>query len=247
MRDATDPAARRLRPPLTSSSWSHLTALSRWMEIQAEEAARRRPGFRVLDVGCGIKPYLPLFEGRAGEYLGVDIGEGTAAELRGTVEDIPVEDASFDLVVCNQVMEHCLDPGKAVRELRRVVAPGGRVLVSTHGVAVYHPAPYDHWRWTHTGLVHLFRQHGNWRSVEVAPAVGTASSLASILGFYVAQATRGRGRRALGRAAVAGLNRLGRTIDRRMPQLTELRPGTLFTNYHLVADAPSSRTVSNSE
>ena len=42
------------------------------------------------------------------------------AELKGTVEDIPVGDAAFDVVLCTQVLEHCADPDQAVRELRRV-------------------------------------------------------------------------------------------------------------------------------
>ena len=47
-----------------------------------------------------------------------------AAELLGPVEALPVEDASFDVVLCTQVLEHCDDPAQAVRELRRVTAPG---------------------------------------------------------------------------------------------------------------------------
>ena len=48
--------------------------------------------------------------------------------LDGTIESIPAEDASFDLVLCTQVLEHCDDPAQGVRELRRVTKPGGRVL-----------------------------------------------------------------------------------------------------------------------
>ena len=120
--------------------------------------ARRRPSsqagppVRVLDVGCGVKPYYPFFAGVASEYVGVDVVENPAAELLGPVEALPVADASFDVVLCTQVLEHCDDPAQAVRELRRVTAPGGRVLASTHGVQVYHPSPVDYWRWTHEGL-----------------------------------------------------------------------------------------------
>ena len=73
------------------------------------------------------------------------------------VEALPVEDSSFDVVLCTQVLEHCDDPDQAVRELRRVTRPGGRVLASTHGVQVYHPSPEDYWRWTHTGLTRSVR------------------------------------------------------------------------------------------
>ena len=79
---------------------------------------------------------------------------------------------SFDVVLCTQVLEHCDDPAQAVRELRRVTAPGGRVLASTHGVQVYHPSPEDYWRWTHAGLRRLFTEHASWESVEVRAGGG---------------------------------------------------------------------------
>jgi SAM-dependent methyltransferase len=85
------------------------------------------------DVGCGPKPYYPFFADRASEYIGVDVVENPAAELLGSVEDLPVPDASFDLVLCTQVLEHCDDPAQAVRELRRVTAPGGKVRSSACG------------------------------------------------------------------------------------------------------------------
>jgi SAM-dependent methyltransferase len=95
----------------------------------------------VLDVGCGVKPYYPWFEPYVSEYVGLDIGGNPNAELEGTIESIPAEDASFDLVLCTQVLEHCDDPAQGVRELRRVTKPGGKGACSTHGVMVYHPAP----------------------------------------------------------------------------------------------------------
>ena len=85
------------------------------------------------------------------------------ADLHGSIDAIPVEDASFDLVLCLQVLEHVPDPAAAIRELRRVVRPGGRVLLTTHGVYPYHPNPEDLWRWTHEGLEHCSAQTANGR------------------------------------------------------------------------------------
>jgi SAM-dependent methyltransferase len=138
----------------------------------------------VLDVGCGIKPYEPLFAPFAASYVGVDV-ENPAADLIGTVEQIPVGDESQDVVLCTQVLEHALDPAKAVAELWRVTAPGGRVLASTHGVQVYHPSPHDYWRWTHEGLHRLFSQNAEWEALDVRPAGGTASCLGMLLGTFV--------------------------------------------------------------
>src|SRR5206468_144691 len=145
------------------------------------EAYAEIGSYRVLDVGCGEKPYEPLFAPFATSYVGVDPVENPHADVRGSVEALPVDDGSFDLVLCNQVLEHCDDPRRAVSELRRATAPGGRVLASTHGVMPYHPSPTDYWRWTHAGLEKLFAENGGWSSVRVTPASGTTACIGMII------------------------------------------------------------------
>ena len=196
-----------------------------------------RGAYRVLDVGCGVKPYYPWFEPYAAEYVGLDIAENEAADLQGTIESIPAEDASFDVVVCTQVLEHCDDPARGVRELRRVVRPAGRVLLSTHGVQVYHPAPHDLWRWTHEGLERLFLTNGTWSSVSVQPSVGTAATLAILLSTYIDLAARRAHVRPVGRALVRALHAGAAALDARAAVLREPGPGTLHANYHVTAVA----------
>ncbi len=223
------PGDERRRPPMSSPTWAVRAPLAAWLE---EQAAAGEGGYRVLDVGCGPKPYYPFFAERASEYVGVDVVENPAAELRGSVESLPVPDASFDVVLCTQVLEHCDDPAQAVRELRRVTAPGGRVLASTHGVQVYHPSPEDYWRWTHAGLARLFREQAEWESVEVTAGAGTATCLAMLLGTYVEIALR---RTPLARGPVWLLNRAGAALDARFRVLREPVPGSLIANFHVVA------------
>jgi len=227
------PGGNRRNPPASSSTWVVRAALARWLQQQAGELASRAP-LRILDVGCGVKPYFPFFAPLLGEYVGVDVVENPAAELIGPVEALPVADGSFDLVLCTQVLEHTDDPAKAVRELHRVTSPGGRVLASTHGVQVYHPSPGDYWRWTHTGLERLFSENAEWSAVAVTPAAGTASGLAMLVGTYVEIALR-RSRAA--RGPVWLLNRGGAALERRNPSLREPLPGSLIPNFHIVADA----------
>src|SRR3954471_22821133 len=118
------PGAERRDPPRSSPTWVVRHALAAWLRAQASDL-ERGDGVRVLDVGCGVKPYFPFFAKAASDYIGVDVVENPAAELLGPVEALPVPDASFDVVLCTQVLEHCDDPAQAVRELRRVTAPGG--------------------------------------------------------------------------------------------------------------------------
>jgi SAM-dependent methyltransferase len=226
-----------LDPPRSMTTYAVRGPLVRWLREQAEDAHGTLGRYRVLDVGCGTKPYEPLFGAYASSYVGVDPFDNPCAELRGSVEALPVEDRTFDVVLCNQVLEHCDDPAQAVRELMRVTASGGRVLASTHGVMPYHPAPTDYWRWTHAGLEKLFRENGAWGSVTVKPASGTTACIAMIMSMNLNLALRRVHLRALAGPLVAVLNGVAETIDSHSPRLRSPgQGGTLFANFHVVAE-----------
>jgi len=212
-------------------TWSVREPLARW--LQAEGASAR--GLRVLDVGCGVKPYRPFFTDAA-EYVGIDLPGNPHADLIGSADRLPVEDAAFDVVLCLQVLEHVDDPEAVVRELRRATRPGGRLLLSTHGVQRYHPAPVDHWRWTHTGLERMLDRAGPWRSVTVTPGAGTAACLGMLLASYVA--LLGKRLHAVWAMSliVSVINRTAAALDARVGSLHELRAGALVANYHVVAE-----------
>ena len=226
----------RLSPPRSLPTYAVRAPLVRWLADEAHDAYATLGRYRVLDVGCGQKPYEPLFAPYAGSYVGVDPVDNPRAELKGSVEDLPVEDASFDVVLCSQVLEHCDDPARAVSELRRVTAPGGRVLVSTHGVMSYHPSPTDYWRWTHAGLEKVFVENGVWRSVRVRPASGTTACLGMLLAMYVDLGLRRAHLGLLARPLVAGINVVAEAIDSGSTRLREPGPGVLFANFHVTAE-----------
>lgn len=131
---------------------ARLEALAQRLEIPA--------GGSVLDFGCADTPYRHFF-GPGIEYVGADIAGNPHAtvDLRpdGT---LPLEDGCFDAVLSTQVLEHVLDPRVYVAEAFRVLRPGGRLLLSTHGVFPYHPDPDDYWRWTGAGLQRQVTQAG---------------------------------------------------------------------------------------
>jgi SAM-dependent methyltransferase len=218
-----------------SPTYAVRAPLEAWLEREARRAATDFGAFRVLDVGSGTKPYFPYFEPHAREYVGVD-ARNPAADVLGSVESLPLPDGAFEVVLCTQVLEHCADPPQAVRELRRVTAPGGRVLASTHGVQVYHPAPDDLWRWTHAGLERLFRENAEWASVSVRPGSGTAACLGMLVSHFIDLLAARLGLRRPTRGLVATINAAAEAIDRRSAHLREPVPGTIFANYHVVAE-----------
>lgn len=116
-------------------------------------------GARVVDFGCGAKPYRSAF-GPDADYIGADLpgNEDADVEIRDGVVDLP--DASVDLVLSTQVLEHVPDPDAYLREAQRLLRPGGRLLLTTHGVMFYHPHPTDFWRWTTDGLTQIVSRAG---------------------------------------------------------------------------------------
>jgi SAM-dependent methyltransferase len=226
------PGRDHREPSAGIPGWTIRRPLADWLRDEGARAA----GLRVLDVGCGVKPYYPYFASAA-SYVGVDVQDNPAADVHGPVEALPLEDGSFDVVLCTQVLEHVEDPTAAVRELHRVTAPGGRVLASTHGVMVYHPNPVDLWRWTHSGLERLFRTC-DWAEVSVRPGAGSAACLAMLTGTYLHLLAKRCHAPALARPAIAALNRLAVALDARVALLREPVPGALFANLHVVAVKP---------
>src|SRR5262249_24612505 len=143
------------------------------------------------------------------------------------------EDASYDIVLCSQVLEHVDDPVQAVRELARALRPGGRLLLTTHGTYYYHPLPGDYWRWTHAGLEKVLRDNGEWAAVNVTPASGTTACIAMLLNIYIDLAARRAHVGALAKPVVAALNVAAAAIDGRSASLRGPAPGSLHANYHV--------------
>jgi SAM-dependent methyltransferase len=228
-----------LDPPRSMPTYPVRAPLVRWLREEAARAHEDLGSYRVLDVGCGMKPYQPVFSRYAASYVGVDPVENPRAELLGSVEDLPVDDGSFDVVLCNQVLEHCVDPALAVRELGRVTAPGGRVLASTHGVMPYHPSPTDYWRWTHAGLAKLFTDNGSWASIRVTPGSGTTACLGMLVSINLDLFFRRVHAGFAARPLVSTINGVAEAIDARAPRLREpAQGGTLFANFHVLAEVP---------
>jgi SAM-dependent methyltransferase len=118
---------------------------------------------RLLDVGCGTKPYRPLFQ--VDSYVGLDIDSETtrrqgSADMLYDGGRFPFDDASFDAVLCNQVLEHIFEPQAFLQEIRRVLRPGGRLLLTVPFVWDEHEQPWDYARYSSFGLKALLEGQG---------------------------------------------------------------------------------------
>ena len=97
--------------------------------------AAASPSAHVVDIGCGEEFILQHLKGRVGRLTGVDMESRKHPYDELKLADIqfamPLADASADLAVCKFVFEHLGQPEKAAREIRRILAPGGRAIVLT--------------------------------------------------------------------------------------------------------------------
>jgi SAM-dependent methyltransferase len=115
-------------------------------DLQAGERSR------ILDYGAAESPYRDFFPSTA-TYVAADLPGNPHADLTLAADGtLPAPDDSFDAILSTQVLEHVPDPARYLAEAHRLLRPGGRILVSTHGVFIYHPDPEDYWRWTAAGL-----------------------------------------------------------------------------------------------
>ncbi len=133
------------------------------------ERARYVKG-RILDLGCGEQSYRNLFS-YVEQYIGLDIPPNAKADVYGDGMELPFRDASFDTVLCNQVLEHVPEPSRLMAEVARVLKEGSILLLTTPQTWGLHMEPHDYYRYTKYGLIYLASQSG-LEVIEVVPTCG---------------------------------------------------------------------------
>lgn len=121
---------------------------------------------RLLDLGCGNQPYRPFLP-KGVEYIGLDFPSTQQSPDRrvrpavyGDGRVLPFADQSFDAVLCTQVLEHVDRPETVVREIGRVLKPGGLGLLSVPFFYNLHMEPHDFFRFSPYGIKSLLEGNG---------------------------------------------------------------------------------------
>jgi SAM-dependent methyltransferase len=123
-------------------------------------------GSRILDVGAGGRRITP-------GVVTCDAVPGPETDHVGDIHDLPIPDHSFDCVFCTGTLEHVRDPHRAIREIERVLKPGGLVHVDVPFIQGYHADPTDYWRFTLDGLKLLCQGFEELASgVHIGPTCG---------------------------------------------------------------------------
>lgn len=118
---------------------------------------------RMLDVGAGLKPYAPVYSRYFSECISIDVPyslHDLDVDFYGPADNLPFEDATYDCVLCTEVLEHLPDPLAAMREISRVLKPGGHAFVTTPFLVSLHEMPYDFYRYTPSALKDMAEKTG---------------------------------------------------------------------------------------
>ena len=165
-----------------SSLVSNEIILAELHALLAREFSDRRNG-SMLDLGAGLKPYAVVYEPYFSTCVSVDHPHSQHAievDILASADALPIEDASFDFVLCTEVLEHCPDPAAVLAEIRRVLRPGGVVLLTTPFMVALHEMPFDFYRYTPSALELMA---GNAR-LELESIVTRGDYLAVAMSFF---------------------------------------------------------------
>ena len=149
-------------------------------EVEIEDAvarfARELPqGARVLDAGAGEGKYAHYFTRQ--RYCGVDLAVGDVSwdysrlDAIADLSELPFRSGVFAAALNIVTIEHLRDPGRALSEIARTLAPGGPLLIAAPHEWEVHQSPHDYFRYTRHGLVYLLESNG-YEVVEMRAAGG---------------------------------------------------------------------------
>jgi ubiquinone/menaquinone biosynthesis C-methylase UbiE len=133
---------------------------------------------RLLDIGCGNKPYQSWTKDRVSEYLGCDIVQSSSnkVDILCEANNIPLENNNFETIISTQAIEHIEDYQGMINEAHRLLKSGGYFILSGPSYWHLHEEPYDFYRFTKYGFKYVLEKSG-FKVVDIKENGGAWATL----------------------------------------------------------------------
>ena len=164
---------------------------------RAVAEAKERFSGTVLDIGCGIMPYREFLleqPSRVAEYIGVDLETdlySADVDFRWDGENIPLQEESVQCAMATEVLEHCSNPRLLLREVERVLVPGGIFFFTVPFVWPLDDVPNDYYRYTSFALRESLEMC-SFKDIEINSLGGWDAALAQMIGLWLKRSPQGR-------------------------------------------------------
>lgn len=149
----------------------------------------------LLDVGCGKMPYREFImqNSSVNKYTGLDLDVALLYDTNVKPDviwdgvDMPFNDATFNVAIATEVLEHCPDPYIILKETHRVLKIGGCLFFTVPFVWNLHETPHDEYRYTPFSLKRILTESG-FNKINIQATGGWHASMAQMLGLWVRRA-----------------------------------------------------------
>lgn len=157
---------------------------------------------KLLDIGCGKMPYRDyiLKSSKVINYVGLDIedaiiyDENIQPDFTWDGITMPFDDHSFDCAFGTEVLEHCAEPEIVLKEVHRVLKPGGVFFCTVPFLWNLHEVPFDAYRYTPFSLERHIKNSG-FINIDINATGGWHAAMAQMLGLWVKRSPMSKSKR----------------------------------------------------
>jgi len=130
----------------------------------------------ILNLGSGTKLIRK-------DVINVDFYPFPNVNLIANISNLPFADNSVDAIICEWVLEHIKNPEMIIKEMKRILRPGGKIYVSVPFMEGFHSSPGDYHRWSKQGVKELLK---DFKEIEIGEKSGPTSAFVSVFTEWLA-------------------------------------------------------------
>ena len=192
---------------------------------------------RLLDVGCGKMPYREfiLKNSHVSHYVGLDLETAlnydteVKPDITWNGKVMPFDSYSFDCAFATEVLEHCSEPEVVLKEVFRILKPGGIFFFTVPFLWNLHEVPYDEYRYTPFSLKRHLINSGFTR-IEMGATGGWHASMAQMLGMWIKRSQMSKNKRKF--LSILSKPIIKYLIDKDNPEMVKFSEGQMITGLY---------------